>query len=175
MTHYVNPDTIMHRPPVESITIKHTVIPDHKLLEIREWIETVRDTFQDVDVSFKWATNNQDKIPYKDYIKTHIYEHTNLDADHIWFQYYKWDECFHAHNHAHINTKRCGLLFLDEIGETCFICDKGKSTRPIKQIPSKAGKIATFPPEMYHYVMPHCQIDQIRLTIPFNCSRGMTA
>ena len=139
--------------------------------EIREWCEEASTTFKSTDHAFKYFGENQDALYFHDEVSTAIYNATGYLPKHYWMQFYSWDDHMTAHTHRDEQERICraGVLFLDNIGSTTFICDKGPNQRECKMIESVPGLVVTFPRDMLHYVVPHCVIGKMRYTLPFNC------
>ncbi len=141
------------------------------ITEIREWCEQASSTFDHVDRSHKYFGEHQDALYFHDEVSIAIDNATGYRPTHYWMQFYAWNDhmSVHAHRDEGNQIVRSGILFLDDIGVTTFICDPGPDLRENTIIASEPGMVVTFPRDMLHYVIPHCVIGKMRYTLPFNC------
>ena len=154
--------------PSSEIVSKHVDIPTD---EIREWCEQASTIFESTNHSHHYFGDHQEDLYFHDEVSSAIDSATGYRPTHFWMQFYEWKDHMTAHTHRDTGNQivRCGILYLDNIGATTFICDKGPGQREELTIPSEAGLVVTFPPDMLHYVVPHCVIGKMRYTLPFNC------
>ena len=161
----------MTLPSVKSLQIVQTKLSQNNMDELCEWIEEMRHSFESNDHSYDWFTRNPDRLPLRHEIRHAVETASAYTADHIWMQCYNYLDVMHIHNHSNEVTDRSGILFLDNIGQTSFLVDKGHDRAPVKHIASSPGKLITFPPNVYHYVMSHNEPNAFRHTIAFNTVR----
>jgi len=162
----VGQNIVLH--PSSEIVSKRLDLP---IDEIREWCEQASSTFESTDHGHQYFADHQNDLYFHDEVSNAVEKATGYRPKHFWMQFYEWKDHMTAHTHRdeHNNIIRCGILFLDDIGATTFICDKGPKERECKIIPSEPGLVVTFPRDMLHYVVPHCVIGKMRYTLPFNC------
>lgn len=158
--------TLHHLETLNSYT---SILDDDRIEEMREWAGEICNTFENTDEAYYWMMNNQKKFPFKDDLIERIKKLTNNKFERVqfWIQFYHWYDFFHPHSHDDGKTNLCGIIFLDDVGKTHFICNTGKE-RPVETVSSSSGKMVTFPVDMLHYVMPHCDQGKMRYTLCFN-------
>lgn len=137
-----------------------------EIAEIKVFCEKFAKITNQNTTFFNVKNNKNDSIFLNIHKKINsIIEH-DLRLDKLWIQWYDDKTGFNAHRHGRTD-KQCGIIYLDDIGGTHFVCDDCDGGM-LHFEKSSVNKCVMFPSWLIHYVFPHQEENKIRYIIAFN-------